>query len=159
MSVFVEKLTLEADVNGDGEVIMAGQESQTIDAKAKAIDHLVVRNAKGVKVKGDLTVRKSLTIEQGDLAVLPQAQLTVSARAIVTLFAGCHLIRSGENLKTGPDAVSQSSKPFHLVYAVSESTAEQEGSRVCKSRLKTALAMLAIRYDSPALQSAMPPPW
>ncbi|MGM9511959.1 hypothetical protein ACS5NO_29760 [Larkinella sp. GY13] len=159
MSVFVEKLTLEADVNGDGELIMAGQESQTIDAKSKAVDHLVVRNAKGVKVKGNLTVRKSLTIGQGNLAVLPQAQLTVLPGTTVTLSAGCHLIRVDEQLKTRKEAVSQTAKPFHLVCEVSESTAGQEGRRVCKSSHKSAIATLAIRYDSPDLQGAMPPPW
>ncbi|MCX6218249.1 hypothetical protein [Spirosoma sp.] len=76
VALFGDQLTLEADVLGDGELIMAAPISQTIDAKGHSLSRLTIENPAGVDVVSDLVVIKKLSIPQGELRLI-DAQLIV----------------------------------------------------------------------------------
>lgn len=106
VGVMTEELTLADDVRGDGKLIMAGKDTQTIVAKTVTVSHLVIANPTVVNVKGKLTVRKFLEVQQGDLVVLPQAQLTVLPGALVSLATGSHLLGVDPEIRAEAGAVS-----------------------------------------------------
>ncbi|WP_421826525.1 hypothetical protein [Larkinella sp.] len=157
VSVFTDSLTLAHDVNGDGTLMLAGETPQTIDAKAKTIQHLVVRNPKGLTLKGNLTIRKSLTIERGNLAMLPGAQLRVLPLATVAVLPGCRLIRSGITLQTETDAMTHPKKLLLLDANLLASAGERPAKSLPKTRREAKPGVRA-EYRSPDLAQSAPPP-
>lgn len=82
VAVFSEVLTLEANLIGDGELIMAAPTRQTIDAKGHSLSRLTIENPAGVDVVSDLVVTKKLRIPQGELRLIDARLIVPDANVI-----------------------------------------------------------------------------
>ena len=100
ISFMDEQLTLEGNLTGEGTLLMAGSDTQTIASHNHAIDRLVVANPKAVTVRGKLTIRKSVVVKLGSLVVEPQAELELSMSAVIALRPGSKLIYSLDVFQT-----------------------------------------------------------
>ena len=153
-----EQLTLEGDVTGEGSLIMAGADTQTIASHNHAIDRLVVANPKAVKVKGKLTIRKSLTVERGNLVVEPHAELVIEPGALVTLMASCKRIQSGVIIQPGKQPIPTGNQSVKMGDGLVIRAVFPDGF----GAVKTGFGSLQNRskpYENPDLQNRTLPPW
>ncbi|MGA0560309.1 hypothetical protein ACO2Q8_26835 [Larkinella sp. VNQ87] len=123
-----EQLTLKGDITGDGQVVMAGKDTQTVVSSDRSIGRLVVANRKAVKVKGRLTVRKSMVVTRGDLVVEPDARLTVSPGAFVVWGTGSWQIGSNALIERGDEAGKPGKQPVRIDVALPGKGLEFQGA-------------------------------
>ncbi|MGA0560303.1 hypothetical protein ACO2Q8_26805 [Larkinella sp. VNQ87] len=157
MAFFDEQLVLRGDVTGEGELVMAGKDTQTIAAQDHTIDRLVVTNPKAVRVRGKLTVRKSITVEKGDLVVEPQARLVVLPGAQIALATDSRWIGSDGVIQSGPDAGSPLKQHISMgdALAVGQNTTHWGELKPGSVRWNGFFQ----GYQSPYLQNPALPPW
>jgi hypothetical protein len=155
---FGDELTLQGDVGGEGSLIMAGKDTQTLVARDQKIDHLVIANPTVVNLKGKLTVSKSLIVEQGVLHVLPLAQLHVPLQATVFVAPGTQIIHAGIVIQRGTDEAPRTKQTFGMSEAV-VSPEEVSATGVVSIKLPlTRLLSAHTAYSSPYLKALAPPP-
>ena len=155
---FGDELTLRGDVRSEGNLIMAGKDTQTIVAHNQTIDHLVIANPTVVNLKGKLTVRESLEILQGTLDVLPLAQLHVNPSATVFLAAGRKIIHAGIALKSDSNTLPFTKKLPSGGDILAASTVQAGGGVIFKRTLSRLMTLPGF-YHSPSLPALAPPPW
>jgi hypothetical protein len=153
-----EVLTLEGSITGQGELVMAGRDTQTVISHNQAIDRLVVANRKAVKLKGKLTIRKSLAVEQGNLVVETQSQMLILPNALVTLAAGSQLIRPSAEIQAGPIEIASERQQVTTANALFES------SVLFSKAVGLKIGSLPIgcspnSYEGPDLRNQALPPW
>ncbi|WP_421826532.1 hypothetical protein [Larkinella sp.] len=154
---FGDQLTLNADLGGEGRLVMAGNEIQVIEAADKTVSHLVIVNPTVVKVRGKLIVRQSLVVERGHLDVLPKSSLVLAPQARLLVLPGSRFSPLPDGFKpdrtTAPTAQNQHpdvySLPtdFHWVVTMSISA---ESAVIYRA---------AERYQAPSLPRTATPPW
>ena len=157
MAVSADGLILEGDVTGEGALILAGKDTQTVVAHNHAIDHLVVANPKTVKVKGRLTIRKSLTVEQGNLTVEPHSDLTVLPGALVTRASGSKRMHPSEVIQAGKKPGSTDHQPVKANEALMNSRFLSNDFRAIGFQSKSVYGNNK-SYREPDLPTSIEPP-
>ncbi|MGA0560292.1 hypothetical protein ACO2Q8_26750 [Larkinella sp. VNQ87] len=155
---FGSELTLRGDVGGEGSLVMAGKDIQTIAAHDKTISRLVIQNPTVVRVKGKLIIRKSLAVEQGTLDVLPLAKLLIEQTATVAIAAGCKLIQAGNVWQRGTDEAPPTKPHMGGSDALLLTKIPADAGFDFKSHALRSLPAHG-SYQAPALQAIVTPPW
>jgi hypothetical protein len=156
---FGDELALRADVKGGGSLVIAGKDTQTIIARDQKIDRLVIVNPTVVKLKGKLTISKSLVVKLGTLSVLPLAQLRVPQLATIFVAEGGQIIHAGIVLHPGTEEVPLTKQAFGKSEGITCGI-EMPPTRAVPLKLQIVgrLSVYA-SYRSPYLKALAPPPW
>lgn len=97
MAVHADTLTLDADIQGEGELIMAATTPQCINGKGHTISRLTIANPTHVDLVSDLDVNVALTIPQGELHLL-DCRLIVPSDGVIDPRAYSHIRRLGRGI-------------------------------------------------------------
>ncbi|MGM9511939.1 hypothetical protein ACS5NO_29660 [Larkinella sp. GY13] len=154
---FGDHLTLNADLGGEGSVVMAGNQIQIIEAADKTVSRLVIVNPTVVKVRGKLTVRQSLVVERGRLDVLPQSSLVLAPQSRLLVLPGSRFSPLADGFKpdrtTAPTAQNQHPDVYSL---------PTDGRLVVGTSTSAGSAVIyraAGSYQAPSLPRTATPPW